>query len=112
MSIVYESVFQSDEQAISACPRDLPVKALKGKAIVWFLPYRRSSGRIEIPDRHKDQSVEAIIINDNGEHGLSPGVLVGVSRMNGEYFQCQGHRLCRVDSSALVLVNTEFSPEE
>lgn len=111
MSSVSKSVFLSDAEAIAQCPRDLNIKALRGHAIVWFLPYRRTDGMIEIPDKAKPQPVEALIIHDNGEHGLQPGVMVGVSRMAGTYFDYQGHELCAVPGSALVLVNTEFSPE-
>lgn len=105
------SVFQSDAEAIAACPRDLKIQAINGCAIVWFLPYRRTAGVIEIPDKAKPESCEAIIIHDNSNHGLDPGVMVGVSRHAGTYFEFQGHRLCTVPGAALVLVNTEFSPE-
>jgi hypothetical protein len=106
------TVFATDEEAIAACPRDLPIRAVTGTAIVWFLPYRRTGeGMIEIPDSAQPQSVEALIIHDASEHGLDPGVMVGVSRNDGEYFTFRGHKLCRVKGSSLIVVNTEFSPE-
>jgi|GEM_PF-4593533 len=114
MSIVSDSasVFISDEEAIRRCPRDLKIKARKGTAIVWFLPYRRTEGQIEIPQSAQPTSVEAIIINDASEHGLGFGVMVGVSRRGGEDFEYEGHKLAMVPGSALVLVDTKFSPEE
>lgn len=106
------SVFLSDEEALSHCPQGLNIKALKGTSIVWFLPYRRTEGVIEIPDAAQPTSVEAIIIHDASEHGLDFGVMVGVSRKGGEDFEYQGHKLAVVPGSALVLVDTKFSPEE
>lgn len=113
MSIVSESasVFISDAEAIAQCPRNLSIKARKGTAIVWFLPYRRTEGMIEIPQSAQPTSVEAIIIHDASEHGLDFGVMVGVSRKGGEDFEYQGHKLAVVPGSALVLVDTKFSPE-
>lgn len=110
------SVFLTDEEAIEQCPRDLTVKAIKGFAIVWFLPFRRGSGIIEIPDRHKDESAEAIVIHDNGRNALDPGVKVCVSRHDGTYFNCKGrdgreHRVCRVNGNSIVLVDTAFCLE-
>lgn len=105
------TVFQSDFEAIAACPRNLTIRAMRGHSIVWFLPYRRGSGVIEIPDKYQDQSAEAIIIHDNGPHGLAPGVKVCASRLAGEYFEIGGHRLCRMPSESVILVDTEFSPE-
>lgn len=105
------SVHLSDREAIAMCPRGLDIRATAGRAILWFLPYRRSSGVLELPDTAKPEPVEAIVIHDNGENGLSEGVMVGAKR-SGEYFEYQGHRLCSIDSSDIILVDTKFSPEE
>lgn len=105
------SVFASDEEAIAECPRGLAIRALKGQAIVWFLPYRRTDGVLEIPETSQPHSCEALIIHDNTGHEMEPGVLVGVSRTAGTYFEFQGHPLCAVPGKALMLVNTRFSPE-
>jgi len=109
--VIASSVHLSDEEALAQCPRDLKIRALKGNAIVWFLPYRRAEGLLEIPETARPQSVEAIIIHDASEHGLDPGVKVGASRMAGTYFEIDGHRLCTLPGSALVLVDLDFSPE-
>lgn len=106
------SVFISDDEALAQCPQGLAIKALKGTAIVWFLPYRRTEGLIEIPGAAQPKSVEAIVIHDASEHGLDFGVMVGVSRKGGEDFEYQGHKLSVVPGTALVLVDTKFSPEE
>lgn len=105
------SVHMSDEEALSGCPRDLDIKACAGFTILWFLPYRRVSGVLEIPESKRPESVEAVVIHDASEHQLDFGVVVGCAR-EGEYFTYQGHKLCRVPGSALVLVDTHYSPEE
>ena len=104
------SVHMSDAEALAGCPRDLDIKACTGFAIVWFMPYRRSWGALEIADANRPESVEAVVIHDASEHGLDFGVVVGVAR-EGEYFHYKGHKLCRVPGSALVLVDTHYSPE-
>lgn len=116
MNIIHRSVFLTDQQAVDACPRDLNVKAMRGRVILWFLPYRRGSGVIDIPDRHKDESCEGIVIDDNTGYGLQPGVKVTASRLSGTYFEVIGrdgreHRVCTLPKEALILVDTAFSPE-
>lgn len=101
------SVFIPDEEALSNQPRDITIRAMHGFAIVWFLPYRRCSGVIEIPDSAKEQSVEAVIIHDNTGYELPPGTGVVVSRLDGEYFEVAGERLCRVKRESLLLLDLE-----
>lgn len=111
-NIIHNSVFLSEEEAISRQPKDVRLRALQGKAIVWFLPYRRTGeGVIELPEKFKDQSVEALIISDATGYKLDPGTKVIVSRFDGEYFEVNGVRLCRVDKKALTLIDTEHSPQ-
>jgi hypothetical protein len=110
--MIETTVFATDKEAIAACPQDLHIRAMKDRAIVWFLPYRRTSGVIEIPDKAKPQSAEAIVIDNNSSVPVGPGVMVCVSRHDGEYFEFQGHKLCRVKAGSMILVNTQFSPEK
>lgn len=115
MSILSASSFLTDEQAVESCPRDINIRAMRGHAIVWFMPFRRE-GVIEIPDKYKDESSEGIIIHDNTGHGLDPGVKVSASRLAGTYFSVRGkdgreHRVCTMPKDALILVDTAFSPE-
>lgn len=104
------SVHISDAEAIAGCPRNLSIKATQGYCIVWFMPYRTAAGILEIPENVKPESVEGVVIHDNSGYFLDPGVVVGCKR-EGEYFNYQGHKLCRVPGSALVLIDTGFSPE-
>lgn len=102
------TVFLSDEEAIAARPRNITIRAMRGCAIVWFMPPRRE-GMIEIPERHRDQSVEALVIDDNTGHDLPPGTKVIVSRLkgDGEYFTPPGtdKKLCRVKRAGLYLID-------
>lgn len=102
----------TDAEAVLQCPRNLKLRALNGTTIVWFLPYRRTEGVIEFPDKFTPISCEAIIISDSSRHSLSPGVMVGVSRKSGTNFEFEGHELSVVPGDAMILVNTKFSPEE
>lgn len=104
------SVHISDSEAIAGCPRDLKIKATKGNCIVWFMPYRKAGGFLEIPENAKPESVEGVVIHDNSGHFLDPGVVVGCKRA-GDNFTYQGHELSRIPEDALVLVDTGFSPE-
>lgn len=116
MNLFHRSVFLTDQQAVDACPRDLRVKAIRGNAILWFLPYRRGSGVIEIPTKHQEESCEAIVIHDNTGHGLAPGVKVAATRLAGLYFDVKGddgreHRVCTMPKHGLIVVDTAFCPE-
>lgn len=101
------SVFLTDEEAVAEQPRDVTIRALAGCAIVWFLPYRRAAGVIEIPDAHKEQSVEAVIIDDNTGYDLPTGARVLVSRVKGEgvYFSVAGTEFCRIRRDGLYLID-------
>lgn len=103
----HSTVFIPDAEAIAEQPRNLTVRAMRGCAIVWFMPYRRDGGVIEIPEKHREQSVEAIIIDDNTGYGLATGTKVLVSRLKGEgiYFEVQEVRLCRVKRDGLYLID-------
>lgn len=102
------SVHIPDEQLPSA--PDVSIRAMLGCAIVWFLPYRRSEGVIEIPEGHQEQSVEAIVIHDNTDFQLPGGTKVLVSRIKGEgvYFEIGGETLCRVKGEGLYLVDDDW----
>jgi hypothetical protein len=106
------SVFATDEEAVAGFPHGLTIRATRGNAIVWFLPYRRTEGVIELPDKFQPISVEALIVHDNSPNALEQGVMVGVSRSSGTNFEYRGHQLSVVPGSALILVNTKYSPEE
>lgn len=99
------TVFLSDAEAVAAAPRNLIIRAMRGCAIVWFMPYRRE-GLVEIPEKHKEQSVEAIVIDDKTGYGLPAGTKVLVSRLKGEgeYFELGGTRLCRIRRDGLYLI--------
>jgi len=89
------------------------MKAMPGKAILWFLPYRRASGALEIPEALQPESVEAIVIHDNTGYGLTPGTRVGVSRTqgNGTYFEVCEQRFCSIRAEGLLLIDTAASPQ-
>lgn len=101
------SVFIPDEVAAQEQPRDITIRAMRGCAIVWFLPYRRSDGVIEIPDAAKEQSVEAVIIDDNTGYDIPGGTPVLVSRVKGDgvYIEVEGVRLCRIKRDGLYLID-------
>lgn len=100
------SVQVSDREAVRQQPINITLRAMRGCAIVWFMPYRRE-GLIEIPDKHKEQSAEALIIDDNTGYGLRAGTKVLVSRLkgDGEYFEVNERRLCRVKREGLYLID-------
>ncbi len=112
--MIETSVFISDEEALSRFPRHIHLRALPGRAIVWFLPYRRAEGVIEIPEDSWPDSAEGVIIHDNTIHELGRGVMVAVSRMKGDgkYFKVGEHRFCNIGEDGLLFVDLKFSPEE
>lgn len=100
----------SDETAAQNLPRNITLRAMRGCAIVWFMPYRYD-GQIEIPEKHREQSVEAIMIDDATGYGLSPGTKVIVSRcvQGSEYFEIEGQKFCRVPRKALYLIDSSHA---
>ncbi len=102
------SVHIPDEQLPSA--PEVTIRAMPGCAIVWFLPFRRASGVIEIPEGHRQQSVEAIVIHDNTHHQIPMGTKVLVSRLKGEgvYFELMGETFCRVKGDGLYLIDDDW----
>jgi hypothetical protein len=102
------SVHLSDEQLPSA--PNVSIRAMPGCAIVWFLPYRRAEGLIEIPEGHTPQSVEAIVIHDATDFQLPQGTKVLVSRIKGEgvYFEIGGEEFCRIKGEGLYLVDDDW----
>lgn len=81
------------------------MKAPSGKAIVQFLPYRRE-GQIEIPDRYKPESCEAVVVDDSSGE-TKPGEKVIVSTMDGTYFEQGDVRYCTVKCESLFIRFTE-----
>lgn len=77
------------------------IRALPGYVIVQFRPWEHS-GMIEIPDSIQPPSVEADVIHD-GDGEIEPGAVVIVSRLDGEYFDYQGVRYCRVKKASLLM---------
>ena len=100
-----------DFAAVADAPTSITLRAIRGKAVVWFLPFRRSEGVIEIPDAHHPPSVEAIIVDDNTGYDLQAGTKVAVSRScEGNYFEVCGHRFCTVEKEGLLFIDTHASP--
>lgn len=77
------------------------IRALPKKAIVKFLPWKHP-GMIQIPDQFHAESVDAEIVSD-GDGELPVGRRVIVSRMEGEYFEHEGTKLCTVPKDALLM---------
>lgn len=107
------SVFASDEDALAQKPTNITLKAMPGKAILWFLPYRRNTGALEIPEAFQPESVEAVVVHDNTGYGLATGTRVGVSRTQGDgtYFEICGTRFCSIKAEGLLLIDTAASPQ-
>lgn len=107
------SVHLSDEEALADAPRELSIRALPGRAIVWLLPYRRASGVIEIPDKCQPDSAEGVIINDATGYELNFGTRVGVSRLKGDgkYFEIEEEKLLNIGKDGLLIIDTQASPE-
>lgn len=98
----------SDEEfqikAQAALSKDITIRAVRGYAIVAFLPFRRF-GQIVVPDRHQEESVEAIIVHDATGYGLVPGTKVVCSRGDGTYFEIEGIKFCRVKGKAMYAID-------
>jgi len=80
-----------------------PIKANKGKAIVFFVPFRKE-GVVETPWDFNPNSVEAVIVDDNTGYELPRGLKVMAHPEKGNYFEHQGVRLCVVEADDLLLV--------
>lgn len=106
------SVFISDEEAMKGFPKDITLRALTGRAVVWFLPFRRSEGVIEIAEQHRPDSAEGVIVHDNTAYGLKHGTRVAVSRIKGDgkYFDVGEHKFCTVGMAGLLAIDTKASP--
>lgn len=107
------SVHVNETEAITGAPHGLEVQALRGHCIVWFMPYRRADGVLEISEKWREISVEALVIHDHTHHGLKPGTKIVASRKfgNGRNFKAGDHELCTLDPSGLLLIDLAHSPE-
>lgn len=83
--------------------KDHPVKAPRGKAIVWFAPFRRE-GLIDIPDMDRPNSVEAVIVHDNTAYQLPNGIKVMCHPKAGYYWEHHGVKLCTIEQGDMICV--------
>lgn len=80
-----------------------PVKAPKGKAIVWFMPYRRE-GLIDIAPVDRPNSVEAVIVHDNTGYGLNPGIKLMAHPKVGLIWKHHGIELVTLPADAMIAI--------
>ncbi len=109
MKVLDASTVHLDDESLPPGPIYITIRAMPGCAIVWFLPYRKSEGMIELPQQCQMESVEAIIVHDNTDYQLPAGTKVLVSRVKGEgsYFEVAGERLCRIKADGLYLIDDD-----
>lgn len=80
-----------------------PVKAPKGKAIVWFMPYRKE-GLIDIPVIDRPNSCEGVIVDDQTGYNLAPGIKVMAHPKSGLIWHHHGVELVTVAADALIAI--------
>lgn len=80
-----------------------PVKAPKGKAIVWFMPYRKQ-GLIDLSQVDRPNSVEAVIVHDNTGYGLQPGIKLMAHPKIGLIWKHHGIELVTLPSDAMIAI--------
>lgn len=80
-----------------------PVRAPKGKAIVWFMPYRKQ-GLIDLSQVDRPNSVEAVIVHDNTGYGLQPGIKLLSHPKEGQYFDHHGVKLCTIKMASMIAI--------
>lgn len=80
-----------------------PVKAPKGKAIVWFMPFRRD-GLIDLSQMDRPNSVEAVIVHDNTGYGLEAGIKLMAHPREGQYFDHHGVKLCTIKMDSMIAI--------
>lgn len=94
-------------------PASLRLHAMPGRSIVWFMPFRRANGVLEIAEKYRESSVEAIVIDDNTHHRLPRGTKIVASRKRGHgiNFTCGAVELCSIGVEGMLIIDLEFSPE-
>jgi hypothetical protein len=80
-----------------------PVKAARGKAIVWFMPFRKD-GIIDLSQMDRPNSVEAVIVHDNTGYGLLPGIKVMAHPKKGLIWKHHGVELVTLTADALIAI--------
>jgi hypothetical protein len=80
-----------------------PVRAPKGKAIVWFMPYRKE-GLIDISQVDRPNSVEAVIVHDNTGYGLQPGIKLMAHPKVGLIWKHHGISLVTLPADAMIAI--------
>lgn len=83
--------------------KDHPVKAPRGKAIVWFMPYRKP-GIIDISQVDRPNSVEAVVVSDNTDYQLPNGTKVLCHPKEGYYWEHHGVQLCTIVQASMICV--------
>ena len=91
------------EKAEDVLSRNITIRATRGYAIVAFVPYRRF-GQIVVPDKHKEESCEAIMVDDATGYCLPAGTKVVCSRGDGTYFEVEGIRFCRIKARSMYAI--------
>ncbi len=95
---------QCNELARAELAKLSPIRANTGRALLYFLPFRKD-GVIEIAwDMGQGNSVEAVVVDDNTGYQLPKGTKVMSHPEKGNYFQHCGVRLCVVEADDLLLV--------
>jgi hypothetical protein len=80
-----------------------PVRAPKGKAIVWFMPYRKE-GVIDISQVDRPNSVEAVIVHDNTGYGLQQGIKLMAHPRVGLIWKYHGISLVTLLADAMIAI--------
>lgn len=80
-----------------------PVKAMRGKAIVWVAPLRKP-GVIELPEDFRPNSVEAVMVSDGTGIQIPRGTLVMIRPDQGIIHKVDGVPLCFIDGEHLMLL--------
>lgn len=80
-----------------------PVKAPRGKAIVWVMPFRKE-GIIDISQVDRPNSVEAVIVHDNTGYGLLSGIKVMIHPRIGLIWEQFGIEFVTIPASAMIAI--------
>jgi hypothetical protein len=79
-----------------------PLRAMKGKVIAWVAPFRKE-GVVDVPWDFRQNSVEAVIVEDGSGLELPRGTVVMIHPEEGIYHEVDGVRLCFLERRALLL---------
>lgn len=100
----------SDDQQLSAArevfaelKKHEPVKAPRGKAIVWFMPFRKD-GIIDLSQVDRPNSVEGVVVHDNTGYGLLPGIKIMAHPKKGLIWKHHGVELVTITADAMIAI--------